>query len=159
MGTLVKIGITMGLLGMLRCEDHAGSAIHLAKIDASQYHQDEIIPPAYTRIYDKWKLVGISGGYTGAGYQPDFDFLEIKPMGIYGLVRNDSLFEHGKIELDTFDANRVEVLQIKLIPEFLSADAAMSPAEKYIEMIGTDSLSLVSPCCDRYDYHFKRVER
>jgi len=47
----------------------------------------------------------------------DFDFLEVKPIGIFGLIRGDSIFEYGRIELDTFNANKSYLLQIKIHPE------------------------------------------
>jgi hypothetical protein len=145
--------------GLLSCAETNDIQMHLKSVDDSAYYEEEIVPDAHAYIYGKWKLVSISGGFTGGGYEPDFDFLEIKSIGIYGLVRNDTLFEYGKIEVDTFDVNRDDVLQIRLIPEsYTGASGYWGPAEKYV-VLDKEILILESPCCDFYNHHFKKAEQ
>ena len=110
-------------------------------------------------IYGQWKLYKISGGFGGTGYAPDFDYLEIKNVGIYGLIRNDSILEYGKIELDTFDLNTDSYLQLKLTPEYFNGQNHMMYTSKiYVDLIMNDSLNIISPCCDLYNYHFIRLK-
>jgi hypothetical protein len=130
---------------------------YLDSVAADSYYSDEIIPSDYRKIYGEWQLYKISGGFSGDGYTPDFDYLDIKPIGIYGLVRNDILFESGKIEPFMFDSASSGFLQVKLIPVYSSGNPSMYPPEKYLHLRGTDSLDLISPCCDMYNYHFRRV--
>jgi len=147
------------ILGLLSCEKEDKIEFLLDPIDTNKYYSYEIIPTDYQKIYGKWKLYKVSDGLHGTGYEPDFDYLEIKSIGIYGLIRNDSLFEYGKIELDTFDIFTTDFLQVKFIPDYhLEHNSYIYPQEKYIDLIGIDSMDLISPCCDSYDYHYKRIK-
>ena len=158
MNLLLKLLLMLSFLSFLRCEENKDKNSHLAEIDRSHYYDKEIIPAAYNQIYGKWKLKEISGGFSGKGYEPDFDFLEIKSIGIYGLVRNNVLFEYGKIELVTFDANRTDALQIRFIPDdSVASNPYMTPPEKYLDLTGPNTLDIQSPCCDMYNYHFERA--
>lgn len=159
MNTFLKSTIWILLFGLLSCEKEPNIKLYLDSIDPEKYYSEEIIPIEYQKIYGTWKLYEVSGGFSGSGYEPDFDYLEIKKIGIYGLIRNDSLFEYGKIELDTFNDNNEEgFLQVKFVPEFyVELNPYINPPEKYLHLRGKDSLDLISPCCDMYNYHFKRV--
>ena len=152
-------GILIFLFSIAGCEetDNRPAKSYLDSVNSEKYYTSEIIPYSFQKIYDTWKLVDISGGIHGGGYEPDFDFLEIKRIGIYGLIRNDSLFEYGKIELDTFDHATIDMLQVKLVPDFNSSlnDYFHDPW-KYIDLKGDDTLNLFSPCCDMFDYHFNK---
>jgi hypothetical protein len=159
MRTFIKSIIGILLFGLLSCEKESNVRFHLDSIDSHKYYSEEIIPTDYQKIYGKWRLYKVSGGFHGTGYEPDYDYLEIKNLGIYGLVRNDSLFEYGKIELDTFDNNTKDFLQVRLIPDYyIGLNPDMYPPEKYIDLNGTDTLDLISPCCDMYNYHYKRIK-
>lgn len=164
MNKFLKTIILMLSIGLLSCENENDIKFHLDSINSRKYYSQEIIPDDYQKIYGKWKLKEISGGFSGTGYEPDYDYLEIKSVGIYGFIRNDSLFEYGKIELDTFDEIspdylQLSYLQVRLIPDYyVGPYSYMDTPEKYIDLIGNDSLVLISPCCDRYNYHYKRVK-
>ena len=95
------------LFGLVACEKESPVSTYLNTIETHTYYSAEIIPAQYQLMYGKWHLDKISGGIMGSGYQPDYEYLEIKSFGIYGLVRNDSLIEYGKIELNTFDTTSV----------------------------------------------------
>ena len=158
MSNILKTTFMVMLLGLLSCEKEANIKSQLSSIKSDQYYSTEIIPADYLKIYGKWKLDKISGGFSGAGYTPDYDYLEIKSVGIYGLIRKNNLFEYGKIELTTFDKNTTELFQIKLIPEYHSSQNPYHSPELYIDFHGADSLDLISPCCDLYNYHYKRIK-
>lgn len=146
------------IVALMSCEGE-GKKYHLDSLAPDTYYSSEIIPADYLKIYGKWKLYDISGGFSGAGYEPDYDYLEIKSVGIYGLLRNDKLFEFGKIELYNFDERTTDFLQIRFIPDPSAGNNPnMFPPEKYLELRGNDTLTLYSPCCDMYNHHYKRVK-
>ncbi|MDH4089256.1 MAG: hypothetical protein OEV74_06090 [Cyclobacteriaceae bacterium] len=158
MNSIIKVMILSVLFGPMGCEENNNLKLYLNDIDRTEYYDEEILPVKYQHIYGKWKLAEISGGISGTGRALDFDFLEMKSIGIYGLIRNGILFEYGKIELHTFDVNQPDILQVKLVPVFYSgSNPYMSLQEKYVELMGTDTLDLVSPCCDMYNYRFNKI--
>jgi hypothetical protein len=159
MKACLKLTIFVFLIGQYSCEKEGEIKFYTDSIESNKYYSNEIIPAEYNRIYGKWKLYRVSGGFSGRGYEPDFDYLEIKSVGIYGLVRNNSVFEYGKIELDTFDNNNLELFQVKLVPDYFPGlNPYMSAQEKYIDLKRIDSMDLISPCCDMYNFHFRKVK-
>lgn len=159
MKTIFKFAFCIIIFALLSCEKDDSSKSHLDSITSSKYYAYEIIPTDYHAIYGKWKLFNVSGGFAGTGYEPDYDYLEIKSIGIYGLIKNGCLFEYGKIELDTFDFKTKQYLQIKLIPNYYNGlNPMMHPQERYVEIKRGDTLNLISPCCDMYDFHFIEIK-
>lgn len=145
------------LIVLLSCEKEEKSKFHLTSIGSNTYYSDEIIPEDYKMIYGKWKLYNVSGGFSGGGHDLDYDFLEIKNIGIYGLIKGDSLIEYGKIELNNIDDYNSEFLPVNLIPTFYNSENPhIHPPERYINL-SKDSLNLISPCCDMYNYHYIKV--
>ncbi|MDA3879991.1 MAG: hypothetical protein PF436_06345 [Prolixibacteraceae bacterium] len=118
------------------------------------YYYNEIFNIENQGVYGKWKLTSISGGITGGGYEPDFDYLEFIPYGIYQFVRADSLLEFGRVAIaeQTDDDLRI-TLKVDN-----SSTSFFSDSEKYIELSKGDVMNLIAPCCDRYNYHFERIE-
>jgi len=159
MNRIIKPITFVLLLGLLMSCERDYRKFHMDSIKSDKYYSNEIIPTEFQNIYGKWKLYKISGGFSGAGYEPDYDYLEIKRVGIYGLIRSNHLFEYGKIELYKFDNDTPGFLQIRLIPDpYVEINSSMFPPEKYLELRGKDTLNLYSPCCDMYNYHYKRVK-
>ena len=119
---------------------------------ANQYYSSEIINPKYMGLYGTWEVTGTSGGFAGQGYTPNFSHLVIKPYGIFGIVRNDSLISTGKISIK----NQTDS---KLFVEFISVSSSGNTFfnEKYIQL-HNDTLDLISPCCDMFNTHFKKVK-
>jgi heat shock protein HslJ len=135
-------------------EENLSTGLIIDSLLTDRYYSNEIFNTQNTLIYGKWLLEEISGGLHGGGYEPDFDYFEIKSIGIYGLIRNDSLLEYGKIRIDEQTAMS---LLISLIPDN-NSDTFLFDTEKYVDFYGTDTLELRAPCCDRYNYHFKRIK-
>ena len=127
---------------------------NIDSISTYKYYSSEIFNSQNNIIYGQWHLKEISGGLHGSGYEPNFNYLEVKNIGIYGLIRNDSLLEYGKISIDQ---QNVEYLLIKLIPD-LNSDTFLFDSEKYVDFYGNDTLVFRAPCCDRFNYHFIRTE-
>ena len=119
----------------------------------TMYYATEIFDEVYQTIYGKWKLNTISGGFTGNGYDPDFEYLNFVEYGIYQFINADTLLEFGKIVIEE---QLEDTLRISLQPD-TGSTVFFYDSEKYVELTG-DDLDLVSPCCDRYNYHFTREE-
>lgn len=138
------------------CEKEADSLTALQQFETTQYYDFEILDEPNLFIYDKWELFNISGGFAGNGHDLNFDILEFREYGKYGFFRNDSLLEYGKITLALQTANDLR-LKIRFDKDE-NSESFFNDAIKYVEFIGADTLHLIAPCCDRYNYHFKRVE-
>lgn len=125
-------------------------------IPANKYHENDILQGKPFDIYGTWRVASTSGGIHGGGYTPDFDYLLIKPNAIFGIVRGNELITTGKIEvvndpdytmlLHFVSDKPASEVNIELVFDF----------EKYVE-IHADTLSLLSPCCDRFDTHLKKM--
>lgn len=121
------------------------------QLDPKLYFQED---PFESRmeIYGRWKFITSYGGFMGNGYPLDFDYLLLKPNGLFGIQRNDSLISYGYLDKKTDTPG-------KLIVNFKSHDGdwkyinLLGSDEKTIELTG-DSLLLRSPCCDMYDELF-----
>ena len=120
----------------------------------TMYYEQEIFDDAYVGLYGKWKLESISGGITGGGHDPNFEYLMICKYGIYLFTSGDTLLESGKVLVDEQTS---EILKISLQPD-PSGFTFFYDSEKYVKLTGDDQLDLNSPCCDRYNYHFVRDE-
>ncbi|MEQ1744392.1 MAG: hypothetical protein ABMA02_03125 [Saprospiraceae bacterium] len=138
-------------------ESEVGPALDIFKaVPATKYHATDILKDKPYNIYGNWRVVSTSGGIHGGGYTPDFEYLLIKPNAVFGIVRNGELVTTGKIEVindPDFDMlvhfvsdKPTSEINLHLLHDF----------EKSVE-IHADTLSLVSPCCDRFDTHLKKL--
>jgi photosystem II stability/assembly factor-like uncharacterized protein len=123
-------------------------------LSQNHYYSNEIFPQKYLDIYNRWVLTGISGGFTGQGYKPDFDYMEIEKYGIYKLYRNDSLLHYGKIKIENESSDR---LLISFIRDTSIGNISFYDMIKYVT-VSDSSLGLGAPCCDRYNYSFKSCD-
>ena len=137
-------------------EDTIETPATLQNLETTNYFDSEIFAEPDLKIYGTWKLFAVSGGFSGTGHDLNFEYLEIKKYGIYGFVNNDSLLEYGKISPALQTTNDIR-LKVDFEKDEKS-NSFFSDTEKYLEFIGIDTLNLNSPCCDRYNYHFKRVK-
>ena len=150
--------ILTGLLIACEKEHPEVPASFLASVDSSAYYNQEFLNDSIHDIYGLWKIYRISGGFHGQGYEPDFEYLELKPFGIYGLVRHDTLFENGYVELLPFAGPGPWVdLKIRFIKDY-PADRDPYYGSPFTVGIGsTDTLHLNTIYPDMYSYHFRRV--
>jgi len=157
MKTFKLIILSILISGLNSCDkDTIETPTTLQNLETTNYFDSEIFAEPDLKIYGTWKLFAVSGGFSGTGHDLNFEYLEIKKYGIYGFVNNDSLLEYGKISPALQTAN-----DIRLKVDFEKDEKSNSfftDTEKYVEFMGSDTLNLNSPCCDRYNYHFKRVK-
>lgn len=142
-------------VGIFSCKKDSGEMDYLLdKLPGDKYYESEIFNEFNLDIYGKWKLYSVSGGIHGGGHEINFDYLEVHKFGIYGFIRNGSILEFGKINIAE---QKNEELLITFNPDD-NSEIFMNDSEKYVDFSGNDTLSLDSPCCDRYNYHLKRIK-
>jgi len=107
----------------------------------------------YTGIYGSWTIEEISGGFSGGGYEPNFDILKITERMHYSLYFQDALIAEGKIEI-------IEQTTDNLRIEFKSGKNSETPLTGWVKEVylNPDTLVLNDDCCDMYSYFFVRTE-
>lgn len=125
-------------------------------IPKTKYYPIEVFKDADSLIYGKWKFIRATGGIHGGGYQPDFDYLLVKPFGIFGIMRNDTLLSPGKLILYPKIGNNPQYIELEtdVLIEKLGINLGFDN-QRYIKFIN-DSLLLEAECCDRYSEIFAR---
>lgn len=119
-------------------------------IAMNRYYSSEIQFLSEDGLYKTWKLIRVTGGIMGGEHLLPFDYLVMKPHGIYGVILNDTLTEYGKIfvgekgELGVFLSFHPDTVSPSFVYDF----------EKYASMISNDTLLLIAPCCDRFSFEF-----
>lgn len=157
--TSFKLLFMLSLLssGLNSCKkDTVETLSPLQNLGTAKYYDSEIFAESDLKIYGTWKLFAVSGGFLGNGHHLNFEYLETKKYGIYGFVNHDTLIEYGKISPALKTTHDLR-LKIDFEKDEKSNSFFLDP-EKYVEFTGNDTLNLNSPCCDRYNYHFKRVQ-
>ena len=125
--------------------------INSEKVDNS-FYKSEIFKSEFRIIYGSWKLQQIETGW--GAIKPDFDYMVIKPIGIFSIFRNDSILTHGKIEI--IDQNKKSI-KVKLISNNNIKVDLLEDNEKSIDFKNKDLIWLIAPCCDRANYLLKRL--
>jgi hypothetical protein len=120
-------------------------------IPKNYYYQNEIFDAELINIYGKWKF-HITGGFSGLGQKPDFDYLILKPIGRFGILRNDSLLTYGKI---LFRGKQHDTLFIgfqkeRPIKNIIFFDAIL----RDVIFNGYDTLNFNARCCDMFNFNF-----
>ncbi len=151
----------LACLLLFNCEDNVDDTNDgivyngFVELPIDNYYSSEIFPESYLGVYGLWKCYQISGGWAGDIVVPDPDiFFIMEPYGIFGIIENDTLRDIGKIEIGI---GLYEALFVRFISDD-STKLFLYDLEKYIYLLGEDTLLLEAPCCDRYNYHFVREE-
>ena len=153
---IMKKIILIALMGLCACNDLVD--LNIDNIAKDKYYTTDNISHNFQDFYGKWKLISIFGGFSGQGYKPNFDFLEIKPFGIYGIIKGDSLIESGKIAVDTMNL-KSKYLEVEFISDSIHGSKFLGTfSQRSVEMDSKNKLNLISGCCDAYDHHFERVK-
>lgn len=155
-----SILIILFLFAVINCQkDNFGTDYSnmLDSISSQKYYSSDIFDNNHNAINGIWKVIGTSGGFSGSGYTSDFNYLIIKPNGIFGIVRNDSVITSGKIVIKNQSENELFVDLISDTDPAKPGIGIVQDSEKYIQL-HSDTLDLIAPCCDRFNTHFKRVK-
>lgn len=121
------------------------------KLNPTLYYPDDPFA-SHTSLYGKWKFVQSYGGFMGTGYPIDFDCLLLKPNGLFGIQRNDSLITYGYLDQKSGGSGKL-IVYLKTHNGDWKNINLLGSDEKTIELTN-DSLFLRSPCCDMYDELF-----
>ncbi len=143
------------IVASISCDDKKiDSRSYLNNIDQHHYYNNEVIPPAYEKIYGTWRLDRIEGGIAGQGRPVDFNYLEVKRYGIYAVIKDNKILELGRIKVDTFDMSRADIFQVLFEPEQLERQyATFPPNTGYIHFVD-DKMYIGPPCCDTFQRLF-----
>ena len=153
----IYIILLLMILLFVGCKTDEISLKALDAIPETKYYSSDIIPEQQSNIYGVWKVVRTSGGFAGNGYTKDFDYLILKKNGIFGIVRNDSLLTSGKLTLLLTIALYMPIgIHCQFESEKTVNIELCGDPEKYIRLVGKDSLDLIAPCCDRCNTHLIR---
>ena len=151
---LLYFGAMACVFLMASCQKKNDTVQTFDSISTGTYYQSEILTAQYAPAYGTWSVYGTSGGFGGWGYPKDFDKLLMKPNGIFGVVRNDSLLTYGKIIIKT---QTTQGLLVEFVPKTqVQGIDLLEDNEKYIQ-VNSDTLQLTAPCCDRFNTHLKRL--
>lgn len=129
---------------------------YFKSLPAKLYSASDKLANQHPSVYGRWEVYATSGGFTGAGYPADFEYLLLKPNGIFGIIRNDSLVSFGKISVNELTATEVSVSFVPDKKAHSQAIQILLDPQKYIRLTDKDSLHLEAPCCDRFNTHLKR---
>ena len=154
MRTILLVSVLMCIF-LFSCKkdsslEFADKSSFIDSIAVNRYYSSEIQSLSEDGLYKTWKLVRVTGGIMGGEHPLSFDYLVMKPHGIYGVILNDTLKEYGKIsvgekgELGVFLSFQPDAASPSFVYDF----------EKYASMISKDTLLLIAPCCDRFSFEF-----
>jgi len=93
----MKRSIITLLFILCSCSKEENVTSYLDSFATNKYFEQEVFSSSYLEFYGLWKALGSWGGWSGYS-EPTFDYLEIKPFGIYGIVKNDILVEYRSEE-------------------------------------------------------------
>ena len=148
--------ILLLLLSSCSKEDN-GVTSYLDSFATDKYFDKEVFSDSYLGFYGLWKNLGSWGGWSGYS-KPNFDFLETKPFGIYGFIRNDSLIEFGKISPNTGIVDNFIGIPVKFEPVYISGIRPNFGSSMYVELVRKDTLGVYDGFIDGVTSLFSRVK-
>jgi len=106
------------------------------------------VPIQQSKLVGFWKLIRITGGFSGQGYPADFTNVEFKNNNTYRVNNQDEAKGEGTYTLTTTG----DKLTLTLTPN----DATKIGFEEYEKDVVFDGaqLFLNDPCCDLFSYEF-----
>lgn len=108
----------------------------------------------YLEIYGTWVIRSISGGFSGGGIVPDFDYLEINRKNSFSIFRGNSLISKGRLKIQS---QTTEELTIQFIVETAIEPVSLTGSSKRV-LLTQDKLTLQDKCMDCYSYAFIRCD-
>lgn len=118
-----------------------------------QFPYSDIIPEDMWDIIGMWQIDNISGGLAGWSYEPNFDFLSIRPNGCFSFIDNSSEIASGNIEFVDYDEDTLLFFNLDSIFPLSVVNMGLY-FPKYIMKLETTTLILADPCCDLFTYSF-----
>jgi len=100
----------------------------------------------------EWELISVTGGFAGNGWDADFNTLVLKDDANYRISQNDTLVATGTYLL--YDKSGEDWIAFTTVH-----DGPPHIFENEDKMIGFSiegTLVLAEPCCDMYQYEFRK---
>lgn len=138
------------------CNDYfidSQSKQFLQDIEQDKYYSEDPLQNLSIDLYGSWKLVNSNGGFSGQGYELDFDVLVTKPNGIFGIIRSDSLIAYGKIVTKLHENDRITYFEADNTSITRDIVLLYSPVDTFI--FKDDKLHFIAPCCDGFNSVFE----
>jgi hypothetical protein len=102
----------------------------------------------------EWELLSISGGFAGNGYTADFSILYLGGDATYWI--GDS---NGKIAEGTYEVYQKENEDwIRFDSDNSQNQHIFETQDKMISFDVEEKMFLTEPCCDLYQYEFKKLK-
>ncbi len=112
-------------------------------------------------LVGEWKLFGSGGGIAGTGAILNYNSLIINNKDAYQNIRNDSIIENGTYRISKNDLdfmNSICSFKIKFTQVSRVGYSAnqLGSYTYLIQMISQDTLALIEPYYDGFDYYYSR---
>jgi len=146
------IVIITAIFYLIACEKREDKILISDLVSKTQYYDYEIFNEENLKIYGKWKF--IYGGFVGKS-ETGYEYLEVIPFGIYGLITNNEVKEYGQILVVKQEE---DVTIVDFLPDFKYITNSFLD-QKVVAFQGTDTLILT----DNYlgwgcRYYYKRTK-
>ena len=115
--------------------------------------QKDDASPDQNELVGKWKLEDISGGFTGSGYNADWNYLELKADLTYRRLQNDTLRYQGTYAIQQKDGKTFIDFKSSATP----SNAPFEDQDKEA-VLEKDKFILSDPCCDLFQYEFSKAK-
>lgn len=115
--------------------------------------QKDDASPDQNEVVGKWKLEDISGGFSGSGYNADWNYLELKADLTYRRLQNDTLRYQGTYALQKKDGKTFIDFKQSATP----SNAPFEGQDKEV-LLEKDKFILNDPCCDLFNYEFSKAK-
>jgi len=111
---------------------------------------------SFEEMKGTWNLVSTSGGFTGAGFDSNFDQLAIYNNYDFELFFDDAVVGNGTVmQIDSI-GDEIHVIFSGTSTQPNIWTELIDDPEKMVTFEDSDKMNLFSPCCDRYNLHFEK---
>jgi hypothetical protein len=137
------------------CKKSSDEISVLDYVSKTKYYQTEIFNSRNQILYGKWHFNYSSGSIAGGTFDPTYDYLEIVKFGIYGIIKNDSIRQFGRIIINTQDSIETK---ISFYDENNFCLTSYQPIQRTVTFQGNDTLILWDGMIDGYFNYYNRVK-
>ena len=151
-----KIIVLVLLLSLLpACKYSSNEVSVLDYVYKTKYYQSEIFNSNNLALYGKWHFNYYTGSIAGGTYEPTYDYLEIVKFGIFGIIKNDSIKQFGRILINKQDSTQTKISFFD-DSNFCLTDYQLN--QRVVSFKGNDTLILWDGMVDGYFYYYYRVK-
>ena len=111
-------------------------------------------------IQGQWQLTETSGGFTGAGFTSQWNILQIDAdeFKVFNDFNDDvQLVATGTVIIKTDSEEEEDLYDFKVVENFADEDLQLQFDPEKTVVVDGSKMEWISPCCDRYNYHFDRL--